>query len=155
MRVRIEKVSDSEPEEVVIYCRNITPEVEAIARQLRTDGKIPSPIAFFKGDEQYYLDLKEILFFDTDRERVFAHTADDSFEIKLRLYELEATLPGYYIRVSRSTIVNIIHVYSIQKSLTRVYLISFRKTHKSIYGSRMYSLNLLKKMEERSQYEKS
>lgn len=155
MHVRIEKVSDSEPEEVVIFCRNITPEVEAIARQLRTDGKSQSAIAFYKGDEQYYLDLREILFFDTDRERVFAHSSDDSFEIKLRLYELEAVLPGYFIRISRSSIVNIIHVFSIQKSLTRVYLISFRKSHKSIYGSRMYSMNLLKKMEERSMYEKS
>jgi len=154
MRVRIENVNDGDPEEVVIFCRKITPEVEALVRQLSANEKGRPAIAFFKGDEQYYLAPQEILFFDTDRERVFAHTAEDSYEIKLRLYELESILPGYFTRVSRSTIVNILHVFSIQKSLTRVYLISFRKSHKSIYGSRMYSSNLMKKMEERSLYEK-
>jgi len=153
MRVRIEKVNDSEPEEVVIFCRNVTPEVEAVAQQLARIGQNRSVIAFFKGDEQVYLDLREILFFDTDQERVFAHTADEAFETRLRLYEVESLLPGFYVRVSRSTIVNSLHVFSIQKSLTRVYLISFRKSHKTIYGSRMYSSNLLKKMEERSKSE--
>ncbi len=154
MRVRIEKTKDGEPEEVVIHCRSVTPEVESMVRQLQSSGEIRPSVSFFKEDQQFYLDLKEILFFDTDQERVFAHTVMDAFETRLRLYELESILPGYFVRISRSSIVNCLHVYSIQKSLTRVCLISFRQSHKKIYGSRQYSTNLLRKMEERSYYEK-
>ena len=67
----------------------------------------------------------------------------------MRLYELEAILPGSFVRISRAAIINIQHVFSIQKGLTRINLISFRNSHKVIYCSRMYSNNLIHKMEER------
>ncbi len=153
MRVRIERIGDERPEEVVIYCRETTPEVEALARRIRQgrdEGQAPS---FFKGDREVYLSLKEILFFETDSDRVFAHTASDAFEMHMRLYELEASLPGYFVRASRSAIVSILHVFSIQKGLTGVSQISFRQTHKEVYGSRMYGNELSRKMKERYLYE--
>ena len=150
MRTRIEQVGANDIEEVVIRCRQITPEIEAVAHQFeKMDTRRILP-AFFKGDMQYYLSLGEILFFETDDEHVFAHTAADAFETRMRLYELEAVLPGNFVRVSRSAIINIQHVFSIQKGLTRVSLVSFRKSHKVIYCSRMYSTNLITKMEART-----
>lgn len=149
MRTRIEQIGDGEPEEVIIRCRQITPEIEAMMSHFGQMGQRHALPAFFKGDMQYYLTMAEILFFETDAERVFAHTASDSFETRMRLYELEAVLPGNFVRVSRSAIVNIQHVYSIQKGLTGVSLVAFRKTHKVIYCSRMYSSNLISKMEGR------
>lgn len=149
MRTKIERVEDEQNEEVVIRCHRVTPEIEAVARQLEQLGRKPVTPAFFKGDRQYYLSLSEVLFFETDAERVFAHTADDAFETRMRLYELEAVLPGSFVRVSRSAIVNARHIFSIQKGLTRVSLIAFRNSHKIIYCSRMYTTALLKKMEVR------
>jgi DNA-binding LytR/AlgR family response regulator len=153
MRARIEKVGPGEPEEVVIRCSEVTPEVEAIVRQVNQGSQQRHAPAFFKEDRQYYLALKEILFFETDEERVFAHTATDSFETRTRLYELENILPGSFVRVSKSAIVNVLHVLSIQKGLTRISLITFRKSHKTIYCSRQYSQQLINKMEERVYYE--
>jgi DNA-binding LytR/AlgR family response regulator len=149
MRTRIEQIGDGEPEEVIIRCRQVTPEIEAVARQLERMEKHRALPAFFKGDMQYYLSLAEILFFETDDERVFAHTVNDSFETRMRLYELESILPGNFVRVSRSAIANIQHVFSIQKGLTRVVQVSFRKSHKVLYCSRLYSNNLISKMEAR------
>lgn len=153
MRVRIEQTSDNVTDEVVIRCHSVTPEVESLARLLRHCEEQPTLPGFFKGDEQYYLSLREILFFETEEERVYAHTDNDSFEVRARLYELEDTLPGYFIRVSRSAIVSIIHVLSIQKGLTRVNLIAFRKSHKVVYGSRMYGKELFRRMNERYLYD--
>jgi DNA-binding LytR/AlgR family response regulator len=151
MRVRIERIGDDRPEEVVIFCRETTPEVEALAiRQGQDPGQAPS---FFKGDREVFLSLKEVLFFETDSDRVFAHTGTDSFEIRQRLHELESALPGYFVRVSRSALVSILHVYSIQKGLTGVSRIAFRDTHKEVYGSRMFGNELFRKMKERYQYE--
>lgn len=149
MRARIEQVGANEPEEVIIRCRQITPQIEQIARQFdQADQQRHGP-TYFKGDKQFYLSLDEILFFEADDERVFAHTANDSFETRMRLYELEAILPGSFVRISRAAIINIQQVFSIQKGLTRINLISFRNSHKVIYCSRMYSNNLIHKMEER------
>jgi DNA-binding LytR/AlgR family response regulator len=153
MQVRIELLSDNEPEEVIIRCNSVTSEVESLARMLRNFEAPTSMPVFFKGDEQYYLSLRELLFFETDEEKVYAHTADDAFEVRMRLYELETILPGFFVRVSRSAIVSILHVLSIQKGLTRVNLIAFRKSHKVVYGSRMYGKELFRKMNERYLYD--
>jgi DNA-binding LytR/AlgR family response regulator len=153
MRVRIERIGDDRPEEVVIFCRETTPEIEALARTIKQGqdaGRAPS---FFKGDSEVFLSLKEVLFFETDSDRVFAHTRTDSFEIHQRLYELEAALPGYFVRVSRSALVSILHVYAIQKGLTGVSRIAFRDTHKEVFGSRMFGSELFRKMKERYLYE--
>jgi DNA-binding LytR/AlgR family response regulator len=153
MRVRIEPIEDDRPEEVVVYCRKLTPEVEALIQELKQEGQDKIGPSFFKGDQQYFLSLREILFFETQEDRVFAQTRDDAYEVRERLYALESILPGYFVRVSRSCIVNILHVFSIQKSLTRVTLISFRHSHKEVYGSRHYSHELFRKMNERYLYE--
>ena len=153
MRVRIETVGPGQPEEVVVYCQAITPEVEALVGRLKEQGTAYLPSGFFKGDEQFFLAIQEVLFFEVDNERVFAHTADDSFEVKARLYEIEAGLPSPFVRVSRSAIVNTLQVRSIQKGLTGVSHIAFRNSRKEIYGSRLYLPLLSKKMEERSIYD--
>ena len=152
MRVRIE-LSNRE-EETVIYCRRVTPEIESLARKIseeKTEGQFT---AFFKGDQQYFLQFSEILFFETGENLVYAHTKSDSYETKDRLYELERRLPGSFIRVSKSCIANIQNIFSIQRSLARVGLISFRDSHKEIYVSRTYIKTLQVKMEERHLYEK-
>ena len=33
-------------------------------------------LVFLKGDEQYYLGLQELLFFETEGDHVYAHTVD-------------------------------------------------------------------------------
>jgi len=148
-------VGEDDPVEAVIYCRKITPEVEELARQF-SQGKSTSALpTFYKGEEQYYLALSEILFFETDGDKVIAHTEKDSYETRQRLYELDAILPGYFVRISRSTIASTLHIFSIQRGLTRVGLVSFRGSYKEVYVSRMYSNVLKEKMEERHLYEKS
>lgn len=153
MRARIETIDDGQPEEVVIYCHRVTPTVQELVRQIQNQGQPPPSLAFFKEDEQYYLSLREIYFFETDADKVFAHTKDQHYEVRLRLYELEAVLPGFFIRVSRSAIVNILHVLSIKTGLSRVHQIAFRQSHKELFGSRMYGKELFRKMNERYRYE--
>lgn len=155
MRVRIEMVGENDAVEAVIYCRKITPEVEELAGRLNQGNRTGPLPTFYKGEEQYFLTLSEILFFETEGEGVFAHTAADSYETRQRLYELEAILPNYFARISRSTIANTLHIFSIQRGLTRVGLVSFRGSYKEVYVSRMYNSILKEKMEERHLYEKA
>lgn len=153
MRARIELSDDSSPNEVVIYCRQVTPEIEALVHTIERFEPGKQQLTYFKGDEQYYLSLREILFFETEADHVYAHTADQLYEVRMRLYELETTLPGYFVRASRSAIISIMHVFSVQKGLTGLSLLSFRRSHKEIYCSRMYGKELMRKLNERYIYE--
>ena len=154
MRVRIE-MTDEGSDEVVIHCRKITPEIEELVHRIGQRDKSRAQLTFFKGEEQYYPSLDEILFFETENERVYAHTCKDSFEIRQSLRELSTILPNYFVRISKSTIANILHIFSMQKGIARVCHVTFRGTHKEVYVSRMYANVLKEKMEERHLYEKT
>ena len=90
-----------------------------------------------------------ILFFETEDNQVFAHTKKDVYQTKYRLYELEELLPGSFIRVSKSTILNVSHVLSIKKNLTASSEVWFEGTHKQVYVSRNYYKQLKQRLEEK------
>lgn len=104
---------------------------------------------FYKREQEYYLDLNEIIFFETDITSISAHTINDVYNIKYKLYELEQVLPNNFVRVSKSTIVNINSIRSINRNITSSSLIEFYNTYKKIYVSRFYYKNLKERLKER------
>lgn len=77
------------------------------------------------------------------------HTKKDVYQTKYRLYELEELLSGSFIRVSKSTILNVSHVLSIKKNLTASSEVWFEGTHKQVYVSRNYYKQLKQRLEEK------
>jgi DNA-binding LytR/AlgR family response regulator len=106
-------------------------------------------LTFYKGAQEYYLPLDEIMFFETDGEQVHAHTKNDAFRVKHRLYELEEMLPHGFIRAAKGTIVNTTHIYAISRNLTASSQVKFAGSHKQIYVSRHYYGSLKSKMNDR------
>ena len=104
---------------------------------------------FFKDGREYYLPVNEILFFETNNNGIDAHTIDDIYKVKYKLYELEENLPDNFIRVSKSTILNVNHIYSIDKNLTSSSIVQFYNTHKKVYVSRYYYKELRRQLERR------
>ena len=72
-----------------------------------------------------------------------------SYQTKYKLYELEDILPGFFMRVSKSTILNTNHIYSINRNLTASSVVAFSDTHKQVYVSRYYYKPLISKLEEK------
>ena len=95
-------------------------------------------------------DMDEILFFETDSDGINAHTRDNIYQTKYKLYELEELLPGSFMRISKSAIVNTSHIYSISRNLTASSVVAFADTHKLVYVSRYYYRPLINKLEEKS-----
>ena len=58
--------------------------------------------------------------------------------LRAKLYELEELLPGSFMRVSKSTIVNLDFVYSITRNLTASSVMEFAGTKKKAMVSRAY-----------------
>jgi len=147
VKLRIEIYDGLPEDEVVIRCGRVDENVQKLQEYI---SNLSAPkLTFYKGSQEYYLPLENILFFETDGEQVFAHTTNDSFKVKRRLYELEEILPRTFIRAAKGTIVNTSHIYAINRSLTASSQIKFSGTHKQIYVSRHYYTSLKEKMNER------
>ena len=102
------------------------------------------------GGKVHVFALRDIMFFETSGETVCAHTADDIFKTEFKLYELQKILPAKFIRISKSAIVNTVHILSISRNITSSSLIKFHKSHKQVYVSRLYYKELKQKLSERN-----
>ena len=155
MKIRIEIDEGVREDEVVIRCRRLTDEVTAVQRAVSEVANLSQRFPLYRENTEYYLPLDDILFFETDESGVSAHTKTEAYRTRYRLYELENLLPGVFMRVSKSTIVNTGHIYSISRNLTASSAVAFSDTHKRVYVSRYYYKPLICKLEEkRLNYEK-
>ena len=106
-------------------------------------------ISFFKENTEYFVKLSAVLFFETDGREVHAHTAAEVYRTPRRLYELEELLPKSFMRISKSTILNLQQVGSLERTLSAACTVSFANTHKQVYASRRYYPALRHRLEER------
>lgn len=147
MKIRIEIDEGIAEDEVIIRCRGLTEEVTTVQKAVSDVVNASQRFPFFKGNTEYYLALDEILFFETDDSGISAHTKNEMYQTKYKLYELEDILPGVFMRVSKSTILNTRHIYSISRNLTASSVVAFEGTHKQVYVSRYYYKPLISKLE--------
>ena len=144
MKIKIEIDESLSEDEVLIRCRGLTEQVTEIQKAV---SEVVN--TFYRGNTEYYLALDEILFFETDGDGINAHTRDNIYQTKYKLYELEDLLPGCFMRISKSSIVNTNHIYSISRNLTASSVVAFAGTHKQVYVSRYYYKPLVNKLEEK------
>lgn len=149
MKIKIEIDEALAEDEVIIRCRGMTEEVTAIQKAVSDVSSAAQKFTFYKGNTEYYLTLDEILFFETDNTGISAHTRTETYQTKYKLYELEDILPGFFMRVSKSAILNTNHIYSINRNLTASSVVAFSDTHKQVYVSRYYYKPLISKLEEK------
>lgn len=150
MKIRIELNEEYEEPEVVIHCASLTPQIIELESQLSGLHKEAEPqLLLHKEETEYFVNLHDILFFETDSKCVRAHTTKDVFETKYKLYELESMLPSMFLRISKSGIVNCSKIYSVNRNLTAASEIAFSGTHKTVFVSRSYYKTLKAKLEEK------
>lgn len=155
MKINIEFDNSITEKEITIRCASLDTEVQRIQEAISHIAVGSRKFVCYQGETEYYLPLDSILFFETAEGGIRAHTAEHMYQTKLKLYELEEMLPGYFMRVSKSTILNTEHIYSITRNLTASSLVEFNDSHKQVYVSRYYYKPLKFKLEEkRNDYEK-
>ena len=132
MKIKIEIDESAAEDEVIIRCRGLTKQVAAVQRAVRDVTNASEKILLYKGNTEYS-----------------AHTRDEMYQTRYKLYELEDMLPGVFMRVSKSTILNTDQIYSIDRNLTASSVVAFLNTHKKVYVSRYYYKPLTQKLEEK------
>lgn len=149
MRVVIETDADISEECIVIRCKRLDERIIKLQNLLAEHDGSDRTILLHKDEKEYYMPLEKILFFETENKLIRAHTANEMYETEYKLYQLEELLPGYFMRVSKSTIVNLNHVYSITRNITASSVVEFLESHKQIYVSRNYYKALVDRLAEK------
>lgn len=125
----------NEDPKVIIKCRSQSAEVLRLRRHIELfDAKIAA-----KGEsETFYVNLTEVLYFESVDNRTFLYTEKEVMEISERLYELEELLSEKdFIRSSKSQILNIKKITALKPQLNRTILATMSNGEK-LYISRKY-----------------
>ena len=149
MKIRIELDNQIKENEVIIRCNELNEEILEIQKAISELIAEKRELIFYKENTEYYICINDILFFETEESSIYAHTLNEVYQVKYKLYELEEILPKNFGRVSKSTILNSNHIYSITRNITSSSLVEFKSTHKKVYVSRSYYKVLKLKLSEK------
>lgn len=149
MKIKIEIDDGLAEEEIVIRCKSLNEDVMSIQKRITDAVNSRMQLEVSRGEKEYYITIDEILFFETDDSGVVVHTTSQIYETKYRLYELEDLLPGNFVRVAKSTILNASKVRAINKNITGASEVEFAGSNKKVFVSRNYLKLLMTKLEEK------
>lgn len=136
MKIILESVQLPETE-VIIRGDVAGKEVAAILQAI--NKKSSGRLFVYREEEQFVLDPSEIVFAEVTENKVSVYTADQSYESKNKLYELKDLLESAgFAKISKSTIVNIACVKSIQAEFSGNYNIKLKNRKEILTLSRKY-----------------
>ena len=136
MKIKLE--SAELPETEVIIRGDVTgEEVVSLLQFLkkRSSGKL----ILYKEEEQFLVDADEIVYIEVSGSKVYAYTKQETYEAKQKLYEIKELLSARsFAQISKSVIVNINCVKSIQAEFSGNYRCKLKNRKESLTISRKY-----------------
>ncbi|MBQ2800310.1 MAG: LytTR family transcriptional regulator DNA-binding domain-containing protein [Lachnospiraceae bacterium] len=115
MELKLLRIAKEQTEQIEIRCHEITEEVREIVAFVKTrQGQLTG----VQEGKQYEVPVLDILYIEAVDNKVFLYTKKQVYETKQRLYELEELLrEKYFLRVSKSLLLNLMKVQSIKPAL--------------------------------------
>lgn len=144
MKIKLEFDDELAANEVIIKANQDSAQLQklyALVQAEVTKQAQQAQIEFRKENRRYVVDVKDVLFFETSDNKVFAHTQNDFYQVNAKLYQLEAWLGDDFLRISKSGIVNVPQIMAFSKSVLGN-RIEFFDSQKELYASRRYAKKL-------------
>ena len=115
MKLETRKIPESEPEMVEIRYHWITDEIQEIISFVKSrQGQLSA----VRDGKRFEIPVVDLFYAESVDERLFLYTASDSYEIRMKLYELEDLLKSKsFLRISKSMIVNLMKITSVCPTL--------------------------------------
>ena len=111
MKITFVDPAPDEEDEIIVKCRFIDNELTLLLNQLKNGS---SQMNFLKNNKIVFVDKKDIFYFESVDDKVFAYTQDDVFETSLKLYELEQVLYSKsFFRANKAVLVNLNKIESL------------------------------------------
>lgn len=143
MKITIHVEEQINETEIAIHCRQLTTDVEKILATLRM---LNQQLMVMKEEENYLIDVSEIVYIEAVERKTFVYTADAVYESKLRLYEMEERLcAGGFFRVSKSCLVNLKFIKSLRNDVERKLRLTL-ENGEQIMVSRQYAEEIKRRL---------
>jgi DNA-binding LytR/AlgR family response regulator len=111
MKITILENAPGEEDEIIVKCNFLDEDLTLFLNQLKNGS---SKMNFSKDNNIILVEKKDILFFESVDDKVFAYTLEDALETKFKLYELEEILPSKnFFRANKAVIVNVNKIKSL------------------------------------------
>ena len=115
MQIKITKTDRTKPEFVEIHCHTVNDAVQEIAAFVKSRQGL---LTGTSDERQYEIAVSDIFYIESVDNKGFIYTKDKVYETRQKLYELEELLKTkHFIRISKSTLLNLMKVSSIKPAL--------------------------------------
>lgn len=124
---------------VIIECEKVNDEVLKLKSHINLfNAKLTAEL----NHQTVFVELSEVLYFESVDNWTFLYTSDAVMELKYRLYELETLLPPEdFFRISKAQIVNVNQIRSLAPGINRT-LFATMTNGEQVYISRKYAMEL-------------
>ncbi len=115
MDIKVLKVGKNQPEELEIRCHEVTEAVREIVTFVKSrQGHLTGIVE----GKQYEIPVGDVYYVEAVDNKVFMYGLKQVYETRHKLYELEEVLrEKYFLRVSKSVLLNLMKVKSIKPAL--------------------------------------
>lgn len=121
-------------QEVIIYARQKTPEIEALEDYIRRmDAEL---LGYGKEGQIIPLRPDDITCFIAEEGRVYALTDEGRLSVRLPLYALKETLGDGFIRLNQSCLGNIRRIHHFDASIGGSLMVTFTNGHRDFVSRR-------------------
>lgn len=143
MEVKLLKIAKEQPEQMEIRCHEITEEIREIVTFVKTrQGQLTG----VQEGKQYEIPVLDVCYIEAVDNKVFLYTQKQVYETRQKLYEFEELLKErYFLRVSKSLLLNLMKVRSIKPALNGRFL-AVLQSGEEIIISRKYVPELKKSL---------
>ncbi|WP_411168477.1 LytTR family DNA-binding domain-containing protein [Clostridium sp. MB05] len=107
MKVSVEEIGHDKEEFASIYIHEKTNSINTLIDYIENDEYKSIKLSCYKNDQLFKIQSNDIFYVETNKDTLLIHTNNQTYESKNRLYELEKILPPKFIRISKSTILNL------------------------------------------------
>ena len=115
MQVHIEKVSSKDEEQAVIKAVEVTDEIRGAIELLEGESK---GFAVNRDGQVFIIKASTVYYIESVDKKTFVYTKQGCYDCKYRLYELEVMLGGYFMRCSKSMIINLRKVKNVKSQMS-------------------------------------
>lgn len=134
MTVKIQISEDVKEPHAIIYCDRMTNEIQQIADQLSASDSI---ITVTDGEQMIPLKPEEIYMLRAENEQLTVYCEHASYTTRKPLYKMEELLGRHFMRISKSTIINLKEISSVEPYFNGTMLLILKNGNKD-YISRKY-----------------
>ncbi len=136
MNIEIKIDKKIKENKIIVQVNEMTDEISNIINLLKSTNN--EKLKVYLDEELYFIDENDIETVYSSDGKVFVKANDKDYQSKMRLYELENILnKKTFLRISKSEIININKVKSINTNLIGTIIITFFNGNKT-YSSRRY-----------------